>query len=96
MSNFLDDCQTPLDMNNVKHEELLDNLNSINGTIQFTMKFSDKEFSFLDILIKRGASRLWMDFYHKPANTQRGLSCSKSHLKHCVRNNLQWLDESAQ
>ena len=32
-SNFLDGCQTPLDKKNVKLEELLDTLNSINGAI---------------------------------------------------------------
>ena len=55
-SRFLDDCQTPLDKNKVKPEELLETLNSVNGAIQFTMEFSDKEIPFLDILIKRDNS----------------------------------------
>ena len=45
-SCFLDDCQTPLDKNKVKPEELLETLNSVNETIQFTMEFSDKEILF--------------------------------------------------
>ena len=45
-SRFLDDCQTPLDKNKVKPEELLETLNSVNEAIQFTMEFSDKEVLF--------------------------------------------------
>ena len=55
-SRFLDDCQTPLDKNKVKPEELLETLNSVNEAIQFTMEFSDKEIPFLDILIKQDNS----------------------------------------
>ena len=32
-SHFLDGCQTPLDKNNVKLEELLDTLDSVNGAV---------------------------------------------------------------
>ena len=41
-SRFLDGCQTPLDKNKVKPQELLEALNSVNKAIQFTMEFSDK------------------------------------------------------
>ena len=37
LSRFLDDCQTPLDKNTVKPEELLKTLNSVNEVIQFTI-----------------------------------------------------------
>ena len=73
-SGFLDDCQTPLDQNTVKPEELLETLNSVIKAIQFTMEFSDKEIPFLDILIKQGNSGdnsgIWMDLYLKPTDTQ--------------------------
>ena len=39
-SCFLDDCQTPLDKNKVKPEELLETLNSVNEAIQF--RYFDK------------------------------------------------------
>ena len=68
-SRFLDDCQAPLNKNTVKPEELLETLNSVNEAIQFTLEFSDKEISFLDILIKRDNSGIWMDLYHKPTGT---------------------------
>ena len=85
-SRFLDDCQAPLNKNTVKPEELLETLNSVNEAIQFTLEFSDKEISFLDILIKRDNSGIWMDLYHKPTGTQRCLSYSTSRSKHCLKN----------
>ena len=66
---LLGDFQTPLDKNTVKREELLETLNSVNEAIHFTMEFSDKEIPFLDILIKRENSGIWMNLYHKPADT---------------------------
>ena len=85
-SHFLDDFQTPLDKNKVKPEDLLETLNSVNEAIQFTMEFNDKEIHFLDILIKRDNSRIWMDLYHKPTDTKRCLSYSTSHPRHCLKN----------
>ena len=84
-SRLLDDCQTTLNKNKVKPEELLETLNSVNEAIQFTIEFSDKEIPFLDILIKRGYSGIWMDLYHKPTDTQRCLLYSTSHPKHCLK-----------
>ena len=85
-SHFLDDCQTPSDKKKVKPEELLETLNSVNEAIQFTMEFTDKEIPFLDILIKRDNSVIWMDLYHKPTDTQRCLPYSTIHPKHCLKN----------
>ena len=84
-SRLLDDCQTTLNKNKVKPEELLETLNSVNEAIQFTIEFSDKEIPFLDILIKRDYSGIWMDLYHKPTDTQRCLLYSTSHPKHCLK-----------
>ena len=82
-SCFLDGC--PLDKNKVKPDELLETLKSVNEAIQFTMEFSDKEIPFLDILIKRGNSGIWMDMYHKTTDTQRYLPYSTSHPKYCLK-----------
>ena len=60
-SRFLDDCQTPLDKNKVKPEELLETLNFATEAIQFPMKFSVKKIPFLDILRERDNSGIWMD-----------------------------------
>ena len=82
---FLDDRQTPLDKNTIKPEQLLGTFYSVNEAIEFTMEFSDKEIPFLDILIKRDNSGIWMDLYHKPTDTQRCLPYSISHPKHCLK-----------
>ena len=50
------------------------------------MELSDKEISFLDILIQRDNSGIWMDLYHKPTHTQQCLPYSTSHPKHCLKN----------
>ena len=60
-----------LNKNEVKPEELLKTLNSINMAIQFTMEHSEKEIPFLDILIKRNKNGIWMDLYRKSTDTQR-------------------------
>lgn len=49
------------------------------------MEYSDKEIPFLDILIKRDSSGIWMDLYHRPTDTQRCLPYSKSHPRHCPK-----------
>ena len=85
-SRYLDDCETPLDKSKVKPEDLLDTLNSINSSLQFTMEFSAEEIPFLDILIKRDNTGIWMDLYHKPTDTQRCLPFSTSHPKECLKN----------
>lgn len=63
-NQFLDDCQTTLDKNTVKPEELLETLNSVNEAIQLT------KIPFLDILMKRDNSGIWKDLYHRPTDTQ--------------------------
>ena len=85
-SHFLVDCQTPLDKNKVKPEELFETSNSVKESIQFTTEFSDKEIPFLDILIKRNNSGIWMDLYHKPTDTKRCLPYLIIHPKHCLKN----------
>ena len=63
---FLDDCYTVLRSSQISSEELLLTLNSINPSIQFTMEYSKDQITFLDILIKRNKTGIWMDLYHKP------------------------------
>ena len=86
LSRFLDDCETLLDTTKVKPEELLETVNSIHQHIQFTMEYGDVAIPLLDILIKRDKTKVWMDLYHKPTDTQRCLPFSSSHPNHCKRN----------
>ena len=50
------------------------------------MEYSKDQIPFVDILIKRNENGIWMDFYHKPTNTQRCLPFTSSHPNHCKRN----------
>ena len=85
---FLDDCETLLEENKINPNDLLSILNSINPSIQFTMKYSKDAIPFLDILIKRNNNKIWMDIYYKPTNTPRCLPFSSNHPKHCKNNIL--------
>ena len=68
---FLDDCEMPLDIRMVSPEEFLNVRNSINENIQYTMEKSKDEIPFLDILVKRDETGIWMDLYHKPTDIRR-------------------------
>ena len=70
----------------ISPEGLLLTLNSINPSIQFTIEYSKGQIPFLDILIKRNENGTWMDLYHKPKDTQRCLSFTSIHPKHCKWN----------
>ena len=59
-SRFLDDCTNPLDRKKAQTQELLATISTISEVIQFTMEYSDKEIQYLDIIIKRDSSELWM------------------------------------
>ena len=50
------------------------------------MEFSGVEVLFLSILIKQDTNGIRMGFYHKPTDTQRCLSYSTIHPKHCLKN----------
>ena len=62
-SRFFDDCETLLEESKIN--DLLDILNSINPSIQFTMEYSKDAIPFLDILIKRNNNKIWMDIYYQ-------------------------------
>ena len=83
-SCFLDDCETLLEKNKINLNDLLNILNSINSSIQFTMEYNKDAIPFLDILIKRSNDKIWMDIYYKPTGTHRCLPFSSNRPKHCV------------
>ena len=85
-NRFWDDCYTVLRSSQISPEELLLNLNSIIPSIQFTMEYSKDQIPVLDILIKRNENVVWMDFYHKPTDTQRCLPFTSSYPNHFKRN----------
>ena len=85
-NRFLDDCYTVLRSSQSSPGKLLLTLNSINHSIQFTMEYSKDQIPFLDILIKRNKSGIWMNLFHKLTDTQSCLPFTSSHPNHCKRN----------
>ena len=83
---YLDDCQMPIDTTMINLNDLAGILNSINTKIQFTIESNRENIPFLDILIKRDDTKIWMDLYHKPTDTQRCVEFSSCHPGHCKRN----------
>ena len=84
-NHFLDACYTVLRSSHISPEELLLTLNSINSLIQFIMDYNKDQILFLDILIKRNKSSIWMDLYNKSTDTQ---NVYLLHSNHCKQNIL--------
>ena len=66
----LDDCQILLKVNLIKPYDLLSVLNQINNSIQFTMEKSQTRLHFLDIMISKSGTKIWMDIYNKPTDSK--------------------------
>lgn len=82
---FLDDCQILL-AHNIKPEDLLLMLNQINANIKFTMEISKTKLPFLDIMINKAGTKIWMDIYSKPTDSKRYVPFHSNHPKHCLKN----------
>ena len=52
------------------------------------MEYSKDQIPFLDILIKRNNTGIWMDLYHEPTVTKGCLPFTSSHPNHCKQNIL--------
>ena len=88
LESILDDCEILLDKRKIKPEEFQAILNLINSNIQYTMDHSEAEIPFLDILIKKDRTEIWMDLHHKPTDTCRYVPFSSNQPNHCKRNIL--------
>ena len=80
---FLGDCQIILKVNLIKPEHLLSILNQINNNIQFTMEKSQIRLPFLDIMINKSGTKIWMDIYNKPTESKEYVPFMSSHPRHC-------------
>ena len=68
---YLDDCQILLKVDLIKPEHLLSILNQINNYIQFTRdKSQTRLLLFLDIIINKSGTKIWMDIYNKPTDSK--------------------------
>ena len=83
---FQDGSEIPLDKTKIDPNSLLEILNFINPSVKFTMETSDKEPTFLDILVKRNDDKIWMDIYFNPTDTHWCLPFSSSYPNHCKKN----------
>ena len=83
---YLDDCQVLLKVNLIKPAYILSILNQINNNIQFTMEKSQIRLPFLDIMINKSGTKIWMDIYNKPTDSKRYVSFMSNHPKHCLTN----------
>ena len=83
---YLGDCQILLKVNLIKPEHLLSILNQINNNIQFTMEKSQTRLPFLDIMINKSGTKIWMDIYNKPTDSKRYVSFTSNHPRHCLTN----------
>ena len=83
---YLDDCQILLKVNLIKPEHLLSILNQINNNIQFTMEKSQTRLPFLDIMINKSGTKIWIDIYNKPTDSKRYVSFTSNHPRHCLTN----------
>ena len=82
---FLDDCQILL-INNIEPKDLLHILNQINANIKFTMEISENKLPFLDVMINKNGTKIWMDIYSKPTDSKRYVPFNSNHPKHCLKN----------
>ena len=55
----------------MKPEHLLSILNQINNNIQFSMEQSQTRLSFLDIIINKSGTNIWMDISNKVTDSER-------------------------
>ena len=67
----------------IKPEHLLSILNQINNNIQFTMEKSQTRLPFLDIMINKSGTKIWMDIYNKPTESKEYVPFMSSHPRHC-------------
>ena len=58
---FLDDCEILLNTKLIKPIDLLTILNQVNPNFQFTMERSTTNLPFLDIMINKTGTKIWMD-----------------------------------
>ena len=81
---FLDDCFIIWNTSllSLLIERFCVELNSLHPRIQFTMDVSEKEFCFLDVLLKLQEGFISTDIYFKPTDTHLYLNFKSCHPKH--------------
>ena len=83
---FLDHCEILLNTRLIKPNDLLKILNQVNPSLQFTMERSTTSLPFLDIMINETVTKIWMNIYKKPTDSERYVRFRSNHLRSCLRN----------
>ena len=83
---FLNDCQILLKVNLIKIEPLLSILKEINNIIQLTMEKSQTRLPFLDVMINKSGTKIWINIYNKSTDSKRYVPFTSHHLQHCLAN----------
>ena len=62
---FLDNCKILLSTKCIKPNDLLTILNQVKTNLQFIMEKNTTNLPFLDIMINKTGTKIWMDIYNK-------------------------------
>ena len=91
---FLDDCEILLNTKLIESNDLLTNLNQVNPNLQFTMDRSATNLPFLDIMINKTRTKIWMDINNKPTDSKRYVPFTSNHPRSCSEIfHFAWLEE---
>ena len=77
---YLDYCQILLKVDLIKPDHLLSILNQITNNIQFTMEKGQTRLPFLDIMINKNGTKIWMGVYNKSTNSKRYVPFTSNNL----------------
>ena len=78
---FLDGCQILLKVNLIKLDNTFSILNQINNDTQFTMEKIQAKLPYLDIMVNKTGTKIWMNIYNKPTNLICTQQADISHLR---------------
>ena len=76
---FLEDCEILRNPKLIKPTDLLTILNQVNRNLQFTMERSTTNLPFLDIMINKTRTKIWMDVCYKPTDSKRYVPFTSNH-----------------
>ena len=69
----------------MKPNDLITILNQVNPNLQFTMERSTTNLPFLDIMINKTGTKIWMDIYNKLTDSKRYVPFTSNHPRSCLR-----------
>jgi hypothetical protein len=80
---YIDDCFLIWHHTLEELHEFVEHLNAQVPTIKFTVEISEKQVSFLDVMVKKVNNRIVTDLYTKPTDSHDYLLYSSSHPQRC-------------